>query len=153
MMDQTHLAIVYITSHLMNPLSWNLCLGSELTKPVDRMVSALIYWRTFRVYPFHCAYCSDHLCRYYLIKLQTSCLALAIGQPPSTVDNIHPLPNRNTVPPNPLFRDINTLLWRHPIVLTVDSNLRIHSFIYESTVDSEQRIDSFSMGNSTHDDW
>ena len=48
---------------------------------------------------------------------------------------------------------INTLSWRHPIVLTVDSNLRIHSFIYESTVDSEQRINSFSMGNSTHDDW
>ena len=48
---------------------------------------------------------------------------------------------------------LNTLLWRHPIVLTVDSNLRIHSFIYESTVDSEQRINSFSMGNSTHDDW
>ena len=48
---------------------------------------------------------------------------------------------------------INTLSWRHPIVLTVDSNLRINSFTYESTVDSEQRIDSFSMGNSTHDEW
>ena len=47
----------------------------------------------------------------------------------------------------------NTLSWRHPTVLTVDSNLRIHSFTYESTVDSEQRINSFSMGNSTHDDW
>ena len=52
-----------------------------------------------------------------------------------------------------VFHCINTLLWRHPIVITVDSNLRIHSFIYESTVDSEQRINSFSMGNSTHDDW
>ena len=47
----------------------------------------------------------------------------------------------------------NTLSWRHPIVLTVDSNLRIHSFIYESMVDKEQRINSFSMGNTTHDDW
>ena len=33
---------------------------------------------------------------------------------------------------------INTLSSRHPIVLTVDSNLRIHSFTYEQWIRSNE---------------
>ena len=79
---------------------------------------------------------------------QQSHMLRSLDEPLSHYQKVRALSGRNG-----WLHTINTLSWRHPIVLTVDSNLRIHSFTYESTVDSEQRINSFSMGNSTHDDW